>query len=64
MAFQDIGGDVPELFVFGTEQDNHAVALAVEGTRHVEHGFSDNLLDAILADGELLIELVISPAVP
>lgn len=53
---EDVGGQVPQLLVLLAEEDDDTVGLGVEGGGGVEGGLVDDLLDALLGDGELLVK--------
>lgn len=61
-GLEDLRGVFPELVVLGTEDDEDAVGLGVEGGGNVEDGVLDDLLDAVLGDGEFLVEDVVGAA--
>lgn len=62
-GLEGVGGDVPELVVLVTEEDEKTVGLGVEGGWGVEGGLADDLLDTLLGDGEFLAEGVVGAAV-
>jgi len=58
MRLQRLPDKVPELVVLGVQQDHKTGGLAVEGAGDVLHGCVDELLDARVADGQVLVEHV------
>lgn len=62
-GLQDLAGGVPELVMVGVEEDDDAVGLGVEGGGDVAQGVLDDLLDALLGDGEGLVEDVMRASV-
>lgn len=61
-GLEGLGDQVPELVVLVTEKDDDAVGLAVEGRGDVLDGLVDDLLNLVLADGEVLAEGVVGAA--
>lgn len=55
---EDLFDEIPELLVFGVQEDDEAGGLGVEGAGDVEDGFCDELLDAGVGDGDFLCERV------
>ena len=62
-SLQDIADNVPELVVLVLEQENEASGLRVEGGRNVLDELGDDLLNAGVGDGGVLVEGVDAAAV-
>ena len=62
-GLQDIADNVPELVVLVLEQENEAGRLGVERGRNVLDDLGDDLLNAGVGDGRVLVEGVDAAAV-
>jgi len=63
LGLEDVLDKVPELLVLRVEQDHETGGLRVEGRRDVLDGLCDELLDAVVADGQFVGEGVDGAAV-
>lgn len=54
-GLEDLLGDIPELLVLVAEENDDAVGLRVEAAGDVQDSLLDNLLDALLANCEVLV---------
>lgn len=59
---EDLGSNVPQLLVVGTKEHDDAVRLRVEGRGDLVQEVLNDLLDAVLRDGQVLGQGVVAAA--